>query len=186
MENFLFPVEIVLKIFGYLGLGELIQCSKVSRRFNTICKDNSLGYRSSILIMEDLGVEDQKYINDVLIARPELTKVEIYSVSWEEGDETKLSGAMAKRKFLGPKRYCMEKKKEVLKALGASVRVENLKIQTSRNTRIFGPPSEWMLNGWCISSFPIFPRRPLEIELFYSMPTYFWKKKILHTYLKIN
>ena len=57
MENFLFPDEIVLKIFGYLGLGELIQCSKVSKRFNTICKDNSLGYRSSMLIMKDLMVE---------------------------------------------------------------------------------------------------------------------------------
>jgi hypothetical protein len=52
LENFLFPDEIVLKIFGYLGLGELIQCAKVSRRFNTICKDNSLGYRSSMLIMK--------------------------------------------------------------------------------------------------------------------------------------
>ena len=96
MENFLFPVEIVLKILGYLGLGELIQCSKVSRRFNTICKDNSLGYSSSMLIMKDLTVEDQKYLNRILINRPELTKVEIHSVSWEEGDRKRLSGAMAK------------------------------------------------------------------------------------------
>ena len=68
MENFLFPDEIVLKIFGYLGLSELIQCAKVSRRFNTICKDNSLGYRSSMLIMKDLMVEDHKYLSKILKA----------------------------------------------------------------------------------------------------------------------
>ena len=84
MENLQLPDEIVLKIFGYLGLSELIQCAKVSRRFYTICKDKSLSYRSSMSIMKDLGVEDQKYINKILIARPELTKLEIYSVSWEE------------------------------------------------------------------------------------------------------
>ena len=91
MENFLFPDEIVLKIFGYLGLGELIQCSKVSKRFNTICKDKSLSYRSSLLIIKDLMVEDQKIINDILNTRP-ITKVVIHSVSWEGGDETRLSG----------------------------------------------------------------------------------------------
>ena len=56
MENFLFPDEIVLKIFGYLGLGELVQCAKVSRRFNKICKVISLGYKSSMLIIKDLRV----------------------------------------------------------------------------------------------------------------------------------
>ena len=186
MENFLFPDEIVLKIFGYLGLGELIQCSKVSRRFNTICKDNSLGYKSSMLIMKDLEGEDQKCINTILINRPELTKVEIHSISWEEDDRKRLSGAMAKKKFLGPKSYSLEKKKKVLKALGASVRVKNLKIQTSRDTRMFGAPSKWMLPYCSIGCFPTFPRRPLEIGLFYSMPTYSWKKKILHSYLSIN
>jgi hypothetical protein len=112
---------------------------------------------------------------------------------------------MAKRKFLGPKSYSLEKKKRLLKALGASVRMKNLKIQTSRDTRIFGAPSKWMFL-FNISCFPTFPRRPLEIGLFYSMPTclsswdlsgiedetpqkraltptYNWKKKILHTYL---
>ena len=53
--------------------------------------------------MKDLTVEDQKYINKILNARPELTKLEIYSVSWEESDEKRLSGAMAKRKCLGPR-----------------------------------------------------------------------------------
>ena len=151
MENFLFPDEIVLKIFGYLGLGELIQCSKVSRRFNMICKDNSLGgYRSSMLIMKDLTVEDQKCINTFLIARPEMTKVVINSVYWEEGNGKRLSGAMAKRKFLGPKRKRLEKKKKMLKALGASVQVKRYEC--------------WM--------------GTLAIGLFYSMPNLLVVKEI--------
>ena len=152
MDNFLLPDEIVLKIFGYLGLSELIQCSKVSRRFNTICKDNSLGYKSSMSIMKDLEEEDQKYINKILNARPELTKLEIYSVSWEESDEKRLSGAMAKMKFLGPKRKRLEKKKKVLKALGASVCINNFRYQ------------------WWMGT--------LEIELFYYMPDLLLEKEI--------
>ena len=81
--------------------------------------------------MKDLTREDQKHINRILIARPKLTKLKIYSVSWEEGDGKRLSGAMAKGKFLGPKSYSLEKKKKMLEALGASVRVKNLKIHTN-------------------------------------------------------
>ena len=173
MENFLFPDEIVLKIFGYLGLSELIQCAKVSRRFNTICKDNSLGYGSSMSIMKDLGAEDQKYINKILIARPELTKVKIHSISWEQwegGDEKRLSKAMASRKFLGPKSYCLKKKKKVLKALGASVHVKNFRIQYSRKRMIF--ESIATFHADYLASYSTFPRQPLEIGLCYSMPTY--------------
>ena len=205
MENFLFPNEIVLKIFGYLGLGELIQCSKVSRRFNTICKDKSLGYGSSRLIMKDLTREDQKHINRILIARPKLTKLEIYSVSWEEGDGKRLSVAMAKKQFLGPKSYSLAKKQKVLKALGASGHVKNLRIQHSRKTQII-KRYQIPFKEWRCASYSNIPRQPLKIGLFYSMPTclsswdlsgiedesqkrrastptYYWKKKILHTYL---
>jgi hypothetical protein len=133
-----------------------------------ICKDNSLGYRSSMLIMKDLEVEDQKYINSIFIARPELTKVEIHSISWEEGDGKRLSGAMATRKFLGPKSYCLEKKKKVLKALGASVSVNFfLKHMDGGQlrTRMAASYPTWyqLLN--------LERRRPLEIGLFYFMPT---------------
>ena len=164
MEKFLFPDEIVLKILGYLGLGDLIQCSKVSRRFNTICKDKSLSYRSSMSIMKDLGVEDQKRINAILIARPEMTKVVIDSVYWEEDNGKILSGAMAKRKFLGPKRIRLEKKKKILKALGASVCVKKFRYQ-------------W----WKGST--------LEIGLFYSMSNLLLEKEIsplLHSTLRFQ
>ena len=131
MENFLLPNEIVLKILGYLGLGALIQCAKVSKRFNTLCKDKSLSYRSSTLVIKDLAVNDQKYINDILIARPYIKKVTIWSISCEGVIETRLSEKLVRRTFLGPKSCCMKKKKEVFKALGASVRVmytsENIK-----------------------------------------------------------
>ena len=185
MENFIFPDEIVLKIFGYLGLSELIQCAKVSRRFNTICKDKSLSYRSSMSIMKDLGVEDQKRINNILIDilpdyKITITKLVIDSVSWEEGDETRISKAMAARKFLGPKKYCMEKKKNVLKALGASVRVMGCRIRTSRKTKMVGPLASFTASaladagrefGYPGEAFGA-QRQPLEIGLFYSMPTY--------------
>ena len=183
MENFLFPDEIVLKILGYLGLGDLIQCSKVSRRFNTICKDKSLSYRSSMSIMKDLTLEDQKRINNMLIdllpdCKITITKLVIDSVSWEEGDESKLSRAMAARKFLGPKKCSLEKKKEVLKALGASVRVKYAKIRTSIKTMMFGPLANFTASALADAgrqegspgdAFGA-QRRPLEIGLFYSMP----------------
>ena len=121
MENV--PNEIVLKILGYLGLIDLIQCVKVSKRFNTICKDKSLSYRSSTLIIKDLTVNDQKFINNFLIARPEIKEVTIHSISLEGDLEKRLSRESVKWTFMGPKRYCMEKKMKVLKSQGASVLV---------------------------------------------------------------
>ena len=123
MENFLLPNEIVLNILGYLGLGDLIQCAKVSKRFNTICKDKSLSYRSSMLVVKGLTVKDQKFINDILIARPYMKKVTIWTISWEGDIETRLSEKLVTMTFQGPNCYCMKKKTEVLKAMGASARV---------------------------------------------------------------
>ena len=123
MENFLLPNEIVLKIFGYLGLGDLIQCAKASKRFNTICKDKSLSYRSSMLIVKGLSVKDQKFINDILIARPYMKKVTIWTISWEGVIEKRLSENLITMTFQGPMSYCMKKKTEVLKAMGAIPRV---------------------------------------------------------------
>ena len=75
MERFPFADEIVLKILGYLSLGELIQCARVCKSLNTICKDHSLSYSSSMLAMKDLTAKDQKSIIDILIAEPEVTEV---------------------------------------------------------------------------------------------------------------
>ena len=80
MENLPFPDEVALKILGYLSLGQLIQCARVSKRLNTICNDNSLSYRKSNEVMKDLIVKDQKSIIDILIARPELKEV---TISWK-------------------------------------------------------------------------------------------------------
>ena len=82
MENL--PNEIVLHILGYLKLGDLIQCARVSKRLQTMCKDKSLSYESNMLRikanwnrMKDLTVNDRKSIIDYLIARPEVREVNI-------------------------------------------------------------------------------------------------------------
>ena len=77
MDNL--PNEIVLQILGYLNLGELIQCARVSKRLKTICKDKSLSYGSNMLAMKDLTVNDRKSIIDYLIAGPEVREV---TISW--------------------------------------------------------------------------------------------------------
>ena len=83
MENLQLPDEIVLKIFGYLNLGQLIQCARVSKRFNSICKDNSLTYSSSMSVMKDLTAKDRKVIIDILIVRPKVKKVKISEINWD-------------------------------------------------------------------------------------------------------
>ena len=69
--------------------------------------------------MKDLTREDQKYINRILIARPKLTKLKIYSVSWEEHDGKRLSVAIAKKQFLGPKSSSLAKKTKSVKSTGS-------------------------------------------------------------------
>ena len=88
MENLTLPNEIVLQILGYLSLGELIQCARVSKRFNTICKDRSLSYSSSMSAIKDLTGKDRESIIAILIAKPEVKEVKISSINWKE--ETKL------------------------------------------------------------------------------------------------
>ena len=85
MDNL--PNEIVLQILGYLSLGELIQCARVSKRLNAICEDKSLSYRSNMLVMQGLTVKGRKSIIDTLIANPELTEVNISPKSMELGIE---------------------------------------------------------------------------------------------------
>ena len=156
MENFLLPNEIILKILGYLGLGDLIQCAKVSKRFNIICKDKSLGYISSMLIMKDLTVDDQKFVNGFLIARPEFKEVAIHSISLEGKLETRLSKESVKWTFMGPKRYSMDKKMKVLK----SVCVMQGDVRTRNVMKMFST-----------SRFEVHTNiNTLELGLYYHMP----------------
>ena len=133
--------------------------------------------------MKDLTREDQKHINRILIARPKLTKLKIYSVSWEEGDGKRLSVAMAKKQFLGPKSSSLAKKQKVLKALGASGHVKNIRIQYSRKTQII-KRCQIPFKEWRDTSYSCFPRRTLEIGLFYSMSNLLLEKEfspLLHS-----
>ena len=79
-EKLPLPDEIVLKILGYLDLGDLKKCARVSKRLNNICKDHSLRcirlrYISSLPVMKKLTVKEQKSILAVLIDMPEVTEV---------------------------------------------------------------------------------------------------------------
>ena len=40
-----------IKMVPYLSLGELIQCARVSKRLNRICKDKSLSCANPIMVM---------------------------------------------------------------------------------------------------------------------------------------
>ena len=92
MDNL--PNEIVLQILGYLNLGGLIQCARVSKRLNAICEDKSLSYRSNMLVMQGLTVKGRKSISDTLIANPELTEVNISPMeSLEWGVDAEIFGA---------------------------------------------------------------------------------------------
>ena len=77
MENFPFPDEVVLKILGYLDLGDLNKCARVCKRLNNICKGHSLRISviSRMSVMKKLTVKDQKSILDLLIVRPCVTEV---------------------------------------------------------------------------------------------------------------
>ena len=92
MENLPLPDEIVLKILGYLNLGQLIQCARVSKRFNNIVKDKSLNYSSMMLAMKDLTAKDRKVIIDILLVRPKVKKVKISKINWHGVLQRKIYG----------------------------------------------------------------------------------------------
>ena len=96
MENLPFPDEVVLKILGYLSLGQLIQCARVSKRLNTICKDKSLSYKSNMLKMNNLTVKDRNSIIAILITRPKVKEVIISS--WKRA---RISGVSETQKSTG-------------------------------------------------------------------------------------
>ena len=82
------PNEIVLQILGYLSLGELIQCARVSKRLSKICEDKSLSYRSNMQVMKDLTMKDRKSLIDRLIANPKVTEVKnLYKIDFSKTEE---------------------------------------------------------------------------------------------------
>ena len=86
MENL--PNEIVLQILGYLSLGELIQCARVSKRLSKICEDKSLSYRSNMQVMKDLTMKDRNHLIDRLIANPKVTEVKnLYKRDFSKTEE---------------------------------------------------------------------------------------------------
>ena len=83
MESFPLPDEVVLKILGYLNLGDLIKCARVCKKLNNICKDDSLRYIwlryvSSMPVIKTLTVKDHESILNILIANP----VKVKEVKW--------------------------------------------------------------------------------------------------------
>ena len=86
MENL--PNEIVLQILGYLSLGELIQCARVSKRLSKICEDKSLSYKSNMQVMKDLTMKDRNHLIDRLIANPKVTEVKnLYKIDFSKTEE---------------------------------------------------------------------------------------------------
>ena len=128
MENLPLPNEIVLQILGYLSLGELIQCAKVSKRFNSICKDNSLSYSSSMSLMKDLPLRFRKSMIDILIGRPDVKEVKISSYNWEKHHQRRIYAASGFWNSLGLFRKALVKISFWKKAniIGVSVKQKSL------------------------------------------------------------
>ena len=77
MENLPMPDEILLKILGYLNLGDLIECSKVSKRLKGICLDKKLSYHTYHSAISYLCLQDEKIIMSVLKDKPSILETEI-------------------------------------------------------------------------------------------------------------
>ena len=77
MENLPMPDEILLKILGYLNLGDLIECSKVSKRLKGICLDKKLSYHTYHSAISYLCLQDEKIIMNVLKDKPSILETEV-------------------------------------------------------------------------------------------------------------
>ena len=77
MENLPMPDEILLKILGYLNLGDLIACSKVSKRVKGICLDKNLSYHTYHSAISYLCLQDEKKIMTILKDKPSILETEV-------------------------------------------------------------------------------------------------------------
>ena len=88
MENLPLPDEILLKILGYLNLGDLIECSKVSKRLKEVCLDKTLSYHTYHSAIIHLSLQDEKIIINVLKDSPNILETEV-EVSTKTPEKTK-------------------------------------------------------------------------------------------------
>ena len=88
MENLPLPDEILLKILGYLNLGDLIECSKVSKRLKGVCLDKTLSYHTYHSAIIHLSLQDVKIIINVLKVSPSIMETEL-EVSTKTPEKTK-------------------------------------------------------------------------------------------------
>ena len=88
MENLPLPDEILLKILGYLNLGDLIECSKVSKRLKGVCMDKTLSYHTYHSAIVHLSLQDEKTIINVLKNSPTILETEV-EVSTKTPEKTK-------------------------------------------------------------------------------------------------
>jgi hypothetical protein len=77
MENLPMPDEILLKILRYLNLGDLISCSKVSKRLKGICLDETLSYPTYHSAISYLRLQDEEIIMNVLKDKPSILETEV-------------------------------------------------------------------------------------------------------------
>ena len=77
MENLPMPDEILLKILRYLNLGDLISCSKVSKRLKGICMDETLSYHTYHSAISYLRLQDEEIIMNVLKDKPSILETEV-------------------------------------------------------------------------------------------------------------
>ena len=76
-ENLPMPDEILIKILGYLNLGDLIECSQVSKRLKEVCLDKTLSYHTYHSAVSDLCLQDQKIIMNVVKDKPSILETEV-------------------------------------------------------------------------------------------------------------
>ena len=121
IENLPMPDEILLKILGYLNLGDLISCSKVSKRVKGVCLDKTLSYHTYHSAISYLCLQDEKIIMNVLKYKPSIleTEVEVSTKTPEQRRKRflKISNFWKSPMKQGLLSYKIEDKKIILEVL---------------------------------------------------------------------
>ena len=99
MENLPMPDEILLKILRYLNLGDLISCSKVSKRLKGICLDETLSYPTYHSAISYLRLQDEEIIMNVLKDKPSILETEV-EVSTKTPEQSQKRSEQRRKRFL--------------------------------------------------------------------------------------